>query len=335
MTCLSRATPSRCVPTTARYASLPSRAQRSGGVRVNLSLTHASPLPHTPRLLSCLVAALALAGVAPAQTAPPIAEEVATQITPVEPPPDGAGDLLKIALTVKARATRRVLDSVRVDIGDEFAGRLIGSARTDAQGRVEFVVPFRGSYRIETCRAGFLAAGAEVLDCAVEPIHLCIDGFDFVTYENAVDSLRSDHVLRTELHLDRLGVGEVVALDRILYDYGEPTLRPYSRRELDRLATLLRGQPSLAIEVQSHTDARGSMEGNLLLSEERARTVVDYLVGEGVDSAQVTARGFGESRLANDCTDGVECDERAHQANRRTEFEIRAIDSLACGEPIR
>lgn len=294
-------------------------------------LTHASPLPHAPRsLLLCCATLLAFARAALAQSAPPVATEIVAQLTPIAPPPDGAGDLLKLVVTIHARDARRLLDSVQVTILDEDVGRPIGSAYTSPQGRAEFVVPFRGNYTIRTCHPAFLTASAEVLDCGVEPLHLCIDGFDFVTYESAVDSLRSDHLLKTELYLDRLEVGHAVPLDRVRYDYGAATLRPYSRRALDRLVTTLNHLPNLQVEVRNYTDARGDAAANLALSTARAETVAAYLIAQGMDEGRIAVRGFGESQPVNGCTDGVDCTEREHRQNRRTEVVIRAFAPERC-----
>ena len=78
----------------------------------------------------------------------------------------------------------------------------------------------------------------------------------------------------------------------------------------------------VTVELASHTDSRGTKESNVDLSERRAQAVVNYLMTKGVHASQLVAKGYGETRLTNRCSDGVTCTEREHLANRRTEFRI-------------
>jgi outer membrane protein OmpA-like peptidoglycan-associated protein len=80
--------------------------------------------------------------------------------------------------------------------------------------------------------------------------------------------------------------------------------------------------PTLKIELGSHTDSRGTVEYNRDLSQRRAQSVVDYLVTRGIARSRMVAKGYGESKLINRCSDGVECSDEEHQANRRTEFMV-------------
>jgi outer membrane protein OmpA-like peptidoglycan-associated protein len=81
--------------------------------------------------------------------------------------------------------------------------------------------------------------------------------------------------------------------------------------------------PTIKIELGSHTDSRESLKYNQLLSERRAQAAVDYLIEKGIDKDRLTAKGYGKTRLVNECTDGVQCPEEMHQQNRRTEFRIK------------
>lgn len=87
----------------------------------------------------------------------------------------------------------------------------------------------------------------------------------------------------------------------------------------------MRDNPSLVIELSSHTDSRGAELYNLKLSERRAHAAVDYLVSRGIARDRLIGKGYGESRLVNRCADGVVCSDDEHQENRRTEVEILAF----------
>ena len=80
--------------------------------------------------------------------------------------------------------------------------------------------------------------------------------------------------------------------------------------------------PSLKIKVNSHTDSRGVDAYNLWLSQKRAEATVDYMISKGISANRLQGEGYGETRLVNDCANGVQCSEEQHQLNRRSEFII-------------
>ena len=247
----------------------------------------------------------------------------------------GDDSILKMVLSAREGAGEPVLAGIRVAVYDLPGDRLVAKGRTDEHGFLTVRVPFTGAYRLETCDPQHLSTTARVNDCGStgEPTLMCVEGFDFFTYDDALDSVATeDHILKAEFYLDPLAVGEVIDLDRIFYDFDEATLRPASEEQLDELVAALEQLPGLEIELRSHTDSRGSDAYNQELSQRRAQSVVDYLVAEGIARDRFTARGFGESRLLNDCDDGVECTEAEHQRNRRTEFEVTAYEPAACPE---
>ena len=72
----------------------------------------------------------------------------------------------------------------------------------------------------------------------------------------------------------------------------------------------------------SHTDSRGNDAYNLSLSQQRANAVVNYLATKGIARSRMAAKGYGETRLVNKCSNGVQCTDEEHARNRRTEFRI-------------
>lgn len=117
-----------------------------------------------------------------------------------------------------------------------------------------------------------------------------------------------------------------IRLERIYYDFNDFNLKEESKAELNNLANLLLSNPTMIIELNSHTDASGPIAYNFDLSEKRALAVVNYLVSKGVDRKQIKPRGYGESKPINQCTDGVTCTENQHKENRRTEFKVIQYD---------
>ncbi|MGV3598187.1 MAG: OmpA family protein [Bacteroidota bacterium] len=130
-----------------------------------------------------------------------------------------------------------------------------------------------------------------------------------------------------ELLLNQMNVEDEFTLKGIYYDLDKADLRSESLPVIDSLITLLNKYPKIRIEIGSHTDCRSSKEYNEQLSQRRAQSVVDYLISKGIASARLEAKGYGETKLVNDCAcEGAEvkrnCSEEEHQLNRRTTFRI-------------
>lgn len=103
----------------------------------------------------------------------------------------------------------------------------------------------------------------------------------------------------------------------IRFDFDKATIRPDSRETLNRLLKAIEARPDAGLVIEGHTDAEGSDAYNLTLSENRARSVVNWLVAHGVSSGRLTAKGFGESLPV---ADNARPDGRA--LNRRVEITV-------------
>ena len=111
----------------------------------------------------------------------------------------------------------------------------------------------------------------------------------------------------------------------VKFPFNVSDLPPSVSTFLDEYANMLNVNKYLSIEVGGHTDSKGKAAYNLTLSEKRAKNVYDYLVKQGVDTSQLSFRGYGESDLKNICKDGVKCSDEQHAENRRIEFKIKKI----------
>jgi outer membrane protein OmpA-like peptidoglycan-associated protein len=114
----------------------------------------------------------------------------------------------------------------------------------------------------------------------------------------------------------------ITIVENIYYNYGEYKILPEAQKTLDKVINLMKNDPQLVIELFSHTDSRSSTDYNMRLSQQRAKAAVDYILSGGISKDRISGKGFGESKLINDCRDGVECTEEEHAKNRRTEFKI-------------
>lgn len=115
---------------------------------------------------------------------------------------------------------------------------------------------------------------------------------------------------------------QAIKLANIYYAVGSAVIGNEASNDLEKLVRFLKDNPSVQIEIASHTDSKGSAANNSKLSQRRAEEVVNYLQRRGISIDRLAARGYGESRLLNNCADGVICTEVQHAENRRTEFKI-------------
>lgn len=130
-----------------------------------------------------------------------------------------------------------------------------------------------------------------------------------------------------DILLKKIEVGQAIVLRNIFFDLDKATLRPASTAELERLNKLMTENPTLRIEISGHTDSQGDNAYNKKLSENRAKAVVDYLIGKGVAASRLESAGFGEEKLIVSDAEILKMKtksekEEAHQQNRRTEFKI-------------
>jgi len=122
----------------------------------------------------------------------------------------------------------------------------------------------------------------------------------------------------------RVGEGIVIEFNsKILFGFDQSGLTTDARTNLDKLLTILQKYPDTNIEVQGHTDSKGTTRYNQKLSEDRASTVSYYLSGNGVTTSRLTIIGFGETlpRYTNDTDDG-------QSQNRRVDFLISANEKM-------
>ncbi len=124
--------------------------------------------------------------------------------------------------------------------------------------------------------------------------------------------------------VERVGEGIRITFDSgILFDIDQSDLKPVSKENISKLAKTLTKYEDTNILVEGHTDATGTEEYNLGLSQKRAQTVANYLASLGVRSVRFTIMGYGEVQplMTNDTTEG-------RAANRRVEIAIMANDKL-------
>ncbi len=144
---------------------------------------------------------------------------------------------------------------------------------------------------------------------------------------STVGKIRSESMfVKLKLELEKIIVNKPIVLKNIYYDLDKWDIRPDAAIELDTLVQVMNENPTISIELGSHTDSRADDKYNDILSQKRAEAVVAYVVSKGIAQTRITAKGYGETQLVNKCSNDVNCSEEDHQANRRTEFKVVAIE---------
>lgn len=191
--------------------------------------------------------------------------------------------------------------------------------KTDKSGNYKFDLKPETSYKLSATMKTYLNKYLEVSTVGVEQSKDFIGDFDFA--------------LRSTLR--------AIELPEVYYDLGKWDLRPESKKSLDGLVQILKDNPTIVIELGSHTDSRPIPMTNDTLSQRRAESVVTYLISSGIESDRLVARGYGASQprvldkdrgsfkkgdvLNESFINGLpnaKLKEEAHQLNRRTEFRV-------------
>jgi len=115
---------------------------------------------------------------------------------------------------------------------------------------------------------------------------------------------------------------ELFVIQHIYYELNSSVLNVVAMYQLTQLAQIMVKNPSIRIELGSHTDCRGKDDYNLWLSEARAKAALFFLESNGIGSNRMIGKGFGEGVLLNGCDDDVPCEEEDHALNRRTEIKV-------------
>ncbi|WET02137.1 OmpA family protein [Flavobacterium sp. YJ01] len=122
---------------------------------------------------------------------------------------------------------------------------------------------------------------------------------------------------------DDLGV--CFGIKMIYFDLDKSNIRTEAALDLEKILVVLNENPTMKLDIRSHTDSRATHQYNAALSERRAKSTIKWLIKNGISPNRLTGKGYGETQLVNKCSDGVKCTEEEHQANRRSEFIITAL----------
>jgi len=184
----------------------------------------------------------------------------------------------------------------KIDIIDIAKDAVVSTtASSDVDGTYRVRLPEKKSYMVDLHATGFLPERKSI--------------YITDTYEPDFYNL--------DVSLIKVTVGKKVVLNNILFETGKSVLTTGSYTELNRLFSILLDNPLMKIEISGHTDKTGSEAVNFRLSEERAKSVVEYLVQMGIDRSRLEFRGYGSLQPIDD-----NATSEGRAKNRRVEFKI-------------
>lgn len=160
--------------------------------------------------------------------------------------------------------------------------------------------------------------------------YLNVSKNEFFTTEEIVKTKPENASIEKNIILDNqitkiekgVDLAKSLNIEMIYFDLDKYYIRKDAAIELSKILIFLKDNPSVNIEIRSHTDSRNTDSYNQILSSNRAKSTLDWLVKNGINRNRLKARGYGESQLTNNCADGINCTEEEHQLNRRSEFII-------------
>ncbi len=182
-----------------------------------------------------------------------------------------------------------------VELTDLKSGKLISRIQTDEDGNYLVTLPVGKDYAFNVNRRGYLFYSD-----------------NFSLSKNNVDSL-----FIVNIPLQPIEKGATIVLKNIFFETGKYELQNESRVELDKLVMLLNENPNLKIQIDGHTDNVGQEKDNQVLSTNRAKAVIGYLLSKSINMQRLSYKGFGSNRpVAANST------ENGKALNRRTELSI-------------
>lgn len=185
----------------------------------------------------------------------------------------------------------------------------IQTKTSNESNRLSYVLDKNKSYKIIVSRDGYFPQEIMLNTVGIEKDQ----------------TIERQFVLRNvpaESEFEIITINEAIRLNNIYYNFDDDKILPDAAKDLSVLVDLMSKYPDMVIELSSHTDSRGDDDYNQKLSERRANSARRWMMGKGIDGKRIKAKGYGELKILNGCTNGEECTDDEHRFNRRTEFKI-------------
>jgi len=196
--------------------------------------------------------------------------------------------------------TQQGLNGVRVTLKDSVTKKIISQFDVDPKGR--YIFKLKSPCRVELSKEGYFTKSIYLQSNVIK---------------------QADTLFNQEFCLDPYKINVPILIKNIYFDYNKAELRMASIIELNKLVVIMNDNPTIKVEVGSHTDSIGKDDDNLRLSQARAQSCVSYLVTQGISPVRITVKGYGETMPAapNSLPNGKD-NPAGRQLNRRTTFTV-------------
>ncbi|TAL46030.1 MAG: flagellar motor protein MotB [Chitinophagaceae bacterium] len=182
-----------------------------------------------------------------------------------------------------------------VELIDLATKQPLSKVQTDEQGNYLITLPVGKDYAFNVNRKGYL----------------------FYSDNFSLSQQSPDSIFQKDIPLQPIEANATVVLKNIFFDVNKFDLKPESETELDKVVQLLNDNPTLKIQIGGHTDSIGKAADNLVLSNNRSKAVVNYLITKSIDPNRLTSRGFGSTQPVS-----PNKTEEGRAMNRRTEMKV-------------
>ena len=212
--------------------------------------------------------------------------------------------LQEIVGTVRDKETESLLSEAIIIVIDD-KGEEVKTLTTDEKGNYRFSLDCRNTFTIRATKPQYseeehIVNTANYLSAPPLEVNQGL-AKDLISTENNKVSIK---------------------VNPIYFGFDKSNLNSEAKLELDKIVKVMKENSTVIVEAASHTDSRGSAAYNQKLSERRSQSSVDYIISKGIDQSRIISKGYGESQLLNNCSNGVRCTNDQHHFNRRTEFII-------------
>lgn len=222
----------------------------------------------------------------------------------------------KLIATVTDSKTKKIISEVSIKLFDVISDRSVFiDGKTDEQGNVSKML----SGKIKGDKIKF------EITLKKEKYLSKTEYFEIVLGDEPIIQIPLKLLEIDEVSVGT-DIGKLIDIKPIYFDLDKAIIRSDAAKELDKMVKVMQENPLIVVELGSHTDCRATAKYNLNLSDRRAKASAAYIISKGIDKKRIYGKGYGESKLINNC--GCEgsidspCSEEEHQLNRRTEFRI-------------
>ncbi len=201
--------------------------------------------------------------------------------------------------------TKEILPNAKVILFDDKMNKISETTSSD-KGSYSFKIECNKKYYVRASKEEY-----ETTEKSFGPVTK--------TGESKLDIELKRNIFPVEVGTD---LAKILDVSIIYFDLDKWNIRPDAAEDLEKIIAVMNQYPNMTIDIRSHTDSRQTHKYNELLSDRRAKSTLEFMVKNGINRNRLTAKGYGETQLVNNCSDDVPCSETEHQKNRRSEFIV-------------